>query len=58
MQGEQLGDGLTARGRHRGEECHSLGQQIQAASLISDGHPISPQARIAEQAHYEARCSC
>lgn len=43
---------LTARGRHQGEEHHSPGQQIQAASLISGGPPTRLQGKTCELAHH------
>lgn len=49
---------LTAKGHHRGEEHHSLGQRIQAASLISQGPPTRLPVRTSGRAHYAAHCSC
>jgi hypothetical protein len=42
---------------HRGEEHHSLDQQIQAASLILQGPPTHLQAQTYEQARCVARGS-
>jgi len=44
-------------GHHRGEEHHSLGQRIQAASLISQGPPTHLQGQTCEQAHCVAHGS-
>lgn len=49
---------LTARGHRQGEECHSPGQQIQAASLISEGPPTGLQGQTCEQAHSATHGSC
>lgn len=48
---------LTAKGRRLGEEHHSLGQQIQAASLILKG-PIGLRAQTFEQVHFAAHGNC
>jgi len=44
-------------GHHRGEEHHSLGRRIQAASLISQGPPTHLQGQTCEQAHRVAHGS-
>jgi len=49
---------LTARGHHQGEEHRSLGLQIQAASLISQGPPTRLQGQTFEQVHFAAHGSC
>ena len=49
---------LTAKGHHQGEEHHSPGQQIQAASLISAGPLIGLQGQTCDQAHCAAHDSC
>lgn len=49
---------LTAKGHRQGEEHHSLGLQIQAASLISEGPLARLQAQTYELAHCAARGSC
>lgn len=49
---------LTARGHRQGEERHSPGQQIQAASLISQGPPTGLQGQTNEQAHCATLGSC
>lgn len=48
---------LTARGHHQEEEHHSLGQRIQAASLILQGPPTHLQGQTCEQARCVARGS-
>lgn len=50
--------GLTAMGHHQGEEHHSPGQQIQAASLISKSPPTGLQGQTCERAHCAALDSC
>lgn len=50
--------GLTAKGHHQGEEHHSPGQQIQAASLISEGLLIGLQGQTCGRAHCAAHHSC
>ena len=50
--------GLTAKGRHQGEEHHSPCQQIQAASLISEGPPVDLQGQTYVRAHCAAHHSC
>lgn len=50
--------GLTAKGRRQGEEHHSPGHQIQAASLISEGPLIGLQGQTYERAHCAAHHSC
>lgn len=49
---------LTAKGHHQGEEHHSPGQQIQAASLISEGPLVGLQGQTYEQVHCAAHHSC
>lgn len=49
---------LTARDHRQGEEHHSPGQQIQAASLISGGPPTGLQGQTCEQAHSATHGSC
>jgi len=49
---------LTARGHHQGEEHHSPGRWIQAASLISGGPPVGLQGQTWMQAHFATHCSC
>lgn len=49
---------LTAKDHRRGEERRSLGQQIQAASLISQGLLIGLRGQTCEQARFAARGSC
>lgn len=49
---------LTARGHRQGEEHHSPGQQIQAASLISEGPLTGLQGQTCEQVHCAAPGSC
>ena len=49
---------LTAKGHRRGEGHHSPGQQIQAASLISEGPLVGLQGQTTVQAHCAAHHSC
>ena len=49
---------LTARGHHQGEEHHSPGRWIQAASLISGGPPVGLRGQTCEKAHCATHCSC
>lgn len=49
---------LTAMGHHRGEEYHSPGPQIQAASLISKDLPIGLQGQTYAQVHHAVLGSC
>lgn len=49
---------LTAKGHHQGEEHHSPGQQIQAASLISEGPVVGLQDQTCVRAHCAAHHSC
>jgi hypothetical protein len=49
---------LTAMGHHQREGRRPLDQQIQAASLISEGHPTGLQGRIAAPPRYEVHHSC
>lgn len=50
--------GLTAKDHHRGEEHHSPGQQIQAASLISEGPPVGLQGQTSGRAHCAVHHNC
>ena len=45
-------------GRRQGEERHSPGQQIQAASLILKDPPIGLQGQTYGQVHYAAHDNC
>lgn len=42
---------LTAKGRHQEGEYHSHGQQLQAASLISEDPQVGLQDQTYEQVH-------
>jgi hypothetical protein len=45
-------------GHHQREGRRPLDQQIQAASLISEGHPTGLQGRIAAPPRYDVHRSC
>lgn len=50
--------GLTAKDHHQGEEHHSPGQQIQAASLISESPLIGLQGQTCGQVHCAVHHTC
>lgn len=49
---------LTAKDHRRGEEYHSPGQRIQAASLISEGLPTIPPIQTFHQHPFAAPNNC